>query len=137
MYGNRIQSISPDGARIVRSADERGRIIKELTPAGTLTTFTYDALDRLCSVRVYASRMACANNEPAQESIDYEYVDDFSRLHSAVTRNGATTRYEYTPSGKVARVTDPTGVFTSFAYDERDNLVQTSNAIGDTITYVL
>ena len=134
MYGNRIQSISPDGARIVRSADERGRIIKELTPAGTLTTFTYDALDRLCSVRVYASRMACANNEPAQESIDYEYVDDFSRLHSAVTRNGATTRYEYTPSGKVARVTDPTGVFTSFAYDERDNLVQTSNAIGDTIT---
>ena len=134
MYGNRIQSISPDGARIVRSADERGRIIKELTPAGTLTTFTYDALDRLCSVRVYASRMACANKQPAQESINYEYVDDFSRLHSAVTRNGATTRYEYTPSGKVARVTDPTGVFTSFAYDERDNLVQTSNAIGDTIT---
>lgn len=49
----------------------------------------------------------------------------------------ATTRFEYTPFGMVARIADPEGVVTNFQYDQAHRLVGVSDASGNRLRYLL
>lgn len=49
----------------------------------------------------------------------------------------AVTSIEYTPTGLVARMTDPAGVWTAYAYDAAHRLVAVSDGAGDRVEYVL
>ena len=44
---------------------------------------------------------------------------------------GEATTWEYSPEGDVLKITDPTGVFTAFEYDEHHDIVAMLNPAGE------
>ena len=134
-FGNRIAGSGPDGVRVTRSADKRGRITRQITSSQAMVFTTYDAIDRPVRVETFSSRRAAViDKEPPVQTITYEYAGDFSWQYATVNVDESLTRYMYTSAGKLASITDPTGVTTRFIYDDLGNLIQCLNAAGDTLT---
>ncbi|GIX35719.1 MAG: hypothetical protein KatS3mg126_1498 [Lysobacteraceae bacterium] len=87
--------------------DGAGRWLRSRDANGVITDRTYHARGWLASFTVRAN----ADGSPSTED--------------------ATTRIEYSPTGKVVAVTDPDGVRMRYAYDEADRLVRICDATGN------
>ncbi|MBN1331691.1 S8 family serine peptidase [Candidatus Dojkabacteria bacterium] len=97
------------------SYDDLGNLISKTDANGSVTTFTYDDLNR-----------QLAENKPLGLTAEKTY-DAAGNVISQTDENGNTTTFAYDPAGSVTRRTDALGVSTSYKYDAAGNLMQEIN----------
>ncbi|MGY0522607.1 type IV secretion protein Rhs, partial [Pseudomonas aeruginosa] len=100
----------------LRHYDEKGQLVAERDPLGTITEYRYDQAGRL-------EALLPAEGEPTC----YSYFDGFVR---SVRRGEAQWKYERNAQGDITRQTDPEGNVTHYAYDHRGCLVEITHADG-------
>lgn len=180
-YGRTVGIIYPDGTAVQRAygandtlvADEngtyaydaRGNLAKSTAKGGQVTSWTYDAANRVTSqtdpdgaVTAYAydgKGNLTKSSSPARGTTLYTY-DSLGRLTSEMDADGVrveygwngalitsvatasgTTRYSYDAMGRPTAVTDPTGHTTRTFYDAAGRQTGEQDATGATTTYTL
>ncbi len=132
LRGNVIQTTAPNGAKTFSWYDKLDRVVEQVSPLGTVTTFIYDANGNVTEKRVYATLIT----PPADAS------------GSAPSASGTyrSTQYTYdalnrvtqvkTPSIEVASYTTSLGVttqdlITATQYDAMGNVVKVTDANGN------
>ncbi|HYE85711.1 MAG TPA: RHS repeat-associated core domain-containing protein, partial [Vicinamibacterales bacterium] len=88
--------------------DGAGRVIESRDPNGVVTTLGYDRRGRLQT-----------------------------RSLRAPDGSTETTRFDYHPTGLLAQITQPDGVFTRFEYDAAQRLTAIEDGLGNRIEYTL
>ena len=119
-WGNAVLLTERDGATTVHEHDARGRRVRTVTPSGADLTYGYDALDRVTTVVAEQGGVTA-----------YTYEGDQRNPSTILDPEGGLTRLTWA-DGVLTKVVDPTGVVVRFAYDERGDLVATTNADGAT-----
>jgi RHS repeat-associated protein len=123
-HGDMVESTDRMGQRTVREYDERGRIVRELSPSGADVQYGYDDLDRIVTV--------VAGSEDGTDAVtSYEYDGEQRNPSVIIDPVGGRTTMVW-QRGLLAEVTDPTAVTLRFGYDANGDLVSTTNAVGDT-----
>ena len=93
-----------------------------LTPNSSLTTYQYDALNRLTTVI-----------QPGTITTSYTYNTNGNWL-LLKTQNNHTTTYKYDDKGRVYQVISPDTGTTTYQYDPAGNLISKTDAKGVTIS---
>lgn len=180
-YGRTVGITYPDGTAVQRAygandtlvADEngtyaydaRGNLVKSTARGGQVTSWTYDAANRVTSqtdpdgaVTAYAydgKGNLTKSSSPARGTTLYTY-DGLGRLTSETDADGVrveygwngaliasvatasgTTRYSYDAMGRPTAVTDPAGHTTRTFYDAAGRQTGEQDATGATTTYTL
>src|SRR5262249_14873476 len=129
-----IQTIDPSAiasqaatrTRVTNYAyDVMGNRTSTTDAEGRTTTYTYDALNRLLTVKTPTVTNAAGNAVTYTSSYAYDGVGN--RI-TAIDNNGNRTDTIYNPDNLVRQVTDPSGHITQYAYDA--DLNQVSIVIG-------
>ena len=112
--------------------DAGGRVIQSINPAGTVTAYTYDLLDRQTSVTEhYVPSSGTCSNAPCNVTTLYTYDRVGNRI--AVTDpNGHTWQYAYDAADEQTGVTDALGRATGYQYDLGGRLPSTTDPRGST-----
>jgi RHS repeat-associated protein len=114
----------PTIGRIERKFTADGKLGGWITPDGEIT-FTYDAGGRLWK-----------ETQPNGQTTEYTY-DAAGRVTQVKDLStGATTSKVYNTGGQVLSETDALGRKTSFTYDKNGKMASTTNALGQTYSYV-
>ena len=124
-WGNPVMVRERDGALTVSSYDSRGRLAVRQFPSGAREERVWDEADRIVSVTMRAGK-----DEPAAVT-RYFYDGDARNPSRVVDPEGGVTGMEWA-DGLLRRITDPTGVSIEFGYDERGQLVSSTDAAGAT-----
>ena len=119
--GNLIQVTDANGNATVYDYDDFSRVVKTTNALGNSAELTYDECGNVLTSTDFAGKLT-----------SYEY-DGYDRLISKTNDDG-TTAYSYTEDGKLAAVTDSTGV-TSFTYDGMDGLSKVEYPDGRYVSY--
>jgi YD repeat-containing protein len=136
--GNRVATIrdaGPGGLRQTTTAtwDARGDPVMVTDPRGNRISSTFDAARRLVAT-------VAPGPGPSLPGVTTAYAYDPAGrvVATSQTIGGSvlrTTSSLYTPSGKLARTTDPNGNVTRFAYDVLDRQVGVTDALGRQTQY--
>ena len=129
--GNRTSVMTPGGVITRFTYDPAGnQKTKELDPTGLnrVTTNSFNADNS-----IHHSIVTGAASPGRSERIDYTYDPAGQLLTRTVDNTGAspaalTTTLVRDPRGLVTSSTDPTGVTTTYTYDQAGNLVDTTGA---------
>ncbi|MDR2438848.1 MAG: hypothetical protein LBE12_05705, partial [Planctomycetaceae bacterium] len=115
---NQLTRTLPDGSTEYFEYDFKGRIIKQTSFEGVVTTYKYDYYDRLES-------KTFTQNEVTETWI-YTY-DSFGRV-SEIDQNGRVTKTTYDTQGRTILIEMPEGTI-AYTYDKYGNqaTVQTDN----------
>src|ERR1044071_417963 len=97
-------SLTPDDLDPIYTYDVNGNRISMIDPTG-LTTYTYDALNRLTSI---------TNNKGFTTSFTY---DALGRRTSLTHANGVVTNYSYDPASQLTRLAQQLGAVTINSFD--------------------
>ena len=114
----------PDGSSITSEYDARGRNIKQTDQNGYVTSFTYDGVDRLTSVK---------------DSMGGKWIytyNEIGELVSVTDANNEITKYEYDLMGRVTSMTNPLGSKVSITYDETGNVLTFKDFKGNTTNFI-
>ncbi|MBW1928939.1 MAG: RHS domain-containing protein [Deltaproteobacteria bacterium] len=104
--------------------DEAGNVVSETDEEGNVTTYEYDALNRLIKT-----------TDPMGGVIERTY-DDRGNLIQLKDANGNITTYEYDRNNRLTRVIRPMGQETIYEYDGAGNRTAVNDAKGQRIEYV-
>ncbi|HEX8407828.1 MAG TPA: DUF6531 domain-containing protein, partial [Thermoanaerobaculia bacterium] len=117
---------SDPARRLVRSyvRDVRGNVVKEIDPAGRVTTFAYD---------VRANKISQIDPDGGQTR--FEYDSETNRLMAVVDPRGGRTEYTYDTFGNVATETRPGGATWTYVYDANNNLTTVTDPNGTVTTH--
>jgi len=97
-----VGCVSDDQARFAcKNYDAEGNVVSEFDERGFVTSYTYDALDRVETV----SREVKTG---VTETTVYKY-DTHDNVTEVVDASGAVTRYEYDDFGQMVRLWGPDG----------------------------
>lgn len=121
-HGNPVVVTGRDGSALLSFYDGRGRRVRQVTPAGADTSWTYDNDDRPVSVTV------SGGYEPAVTR--YRYEGESRDPAEIVDAEHGITRLRWA-DGLLTEIVDPEGVALHFAYDQRGDLVATTDAEGN------
>ncbi|PPT28954.1 type IV secretion protein Rhs [Xanthomonas arboricola] len=91
------------------SYDAAGRVLSAIDENGVLTDYSYYPRGWLASTTV----------------------------HGATSAQNRVTTFEYWPTGLVKRITQPDGSYATFVYDQAQRLTDVTDALGNTLHYVL
>ncbi|MBY0236315.1 MAG: hypothetical protein K2W93_15145 [Burkholderiaceae bacterium] len=147
----------PQGGVLARtwqySYNEFGQVLSVTDPLGNVTRYSYysdttsshtqgdlrsvtNPLGQVIQFSLYnASGQALQMVDPNGVATDYQY-DSRQRL-TLVTTAGASTAYDYWPTGLLKQVTQPDASFVSYAYDDARRLIAISDGLGNRIDYTL
>ena len=141
--GNPTQLIDATGQRWQRRYDARGALIESRDPLGNTTRYRYDqrglplsitdALGQTRRLEWNEKAELVAEIDPLQNRTEYTH-DDLGRI-VAVSSDGATTRYDYDPMGRITRVTKPDGRRIDLEWDANGNLVRFTDETGRITAY--
>ncbi len=120
----------PAGARTFNTYDLDGQLstVQDEDHASPNTTYTYDALHRMISVR---QTLASAPGGAATTAYAFDVMDNLS---SVTDPNGNTTSYRYDDFHRLERQDSPVTGTTTYQYDPAGNLVATTDARGAATT---
>ncbi len=121
-FGNAVVVTERDGSTTVREHDERGRLVRAVSPGGADITQTWDDLDRVTAVAV-------ATEDGAPAVTRFSYHGDERNPATLTDPEGGVTAMTW-EAGLLLEVVDPTGVRVRFGYDEHGDLVSTTDAEG-------
>jgi len=111
------------------------------------TEFTYTDTNfpfYLASIKDRAGRVTYYTRDASHRPTVITYPDntearfsynEYGKITTNVTRDGAVWRYVYDERGRLAYHTDPMGYSTHYGYDGLDRLVLKSNALGQVTRY--
>jgi RHS repeat-associated protein len=117
--GNLIEIVDPAGRGTRFAYDEVGNVVARQTALGESSLFAYDVRGRLIAEQhSYGARMI------------YGY-DAEDNLTQHVDTTGATTRFEHTGLGEIARRIQSDGHIVQYAYDTEERLVAVRNQRGE------
>jgi RHS repeat-associated protein len=115
--------------------DKRGQVISETDANGKTSTYGYDALGRMTSIKdslgnetkaAYDTRgNLIALTDANGNTYGFEY-DRNDRLVKEVLPLGQTSQYRYDGNGNLTQKTSPNGERTSYSYDANDRPVEAS-----------
>lgn len=149
--GNLLQESSPDRGPTLYTHDGAGNVITVTNALGQVTTYTYDALNR---VSVQQSSEAstprynyyydnacgkgrlCAVQQNGQFHLYFGY-DGLGRENYRLNATGAAWVYYaavYSPGGRLASLTYPTGRSVDYQYDALGRISQVSTTASGTTT---
>lgn len=125
-----------------------GRVTQRVGSDGTITNYAYDTRARLTSIAVAGVGTTTLSYDtavdgdrvkrvtyPGGQFVEYDYDND-GRLLAMRDHSGFTTRYEYTPAGRLWRIRDTANsVVTEYAYDAAGRKIRVDNANGTFTTY--
>lgn len=111
------------GRNVRQTYDGNGNISTRRDSSGNLTSYFYDALNRLTSVV-----------DPGNKSTHYEY-DAASRVKKVVDPRGIATTYAIDGFGQIWAQTNPDSGTTTYTYDSQGLRTATTRNDGSTITY--
>ncbi|HET8970439.1 MAG TPA: DUF6531 domain-containing protein, partial [Candidatus Nanopelagicales bacterium] len=118
-WGNPVLLTERDGSTTIHEYDTRGRRVRTVTPSGADLTWGYDELDRVTTVVTESGAIT-----------EFGYQGE-QRNPSVVTDpEGGVTRLRW-EHGLLREVVDPTDVVIRYHYDERGDLVATTDADGN------
>jgi RHS repeat-associated protein len=120
----------PAGTRTFNTYDLDGQrsTVQDEDHASPNTTYSYDALHRMTSVR---QTLASAPGGAATTAYTYDVMDNLS---SVTDRNGNTTSYRYDDFHRLERQGSPVTGTTTYQYDPAGNLIATTDARGAATT---
>ncbi|BAK34420.1 hypothetical protein MLP_14060 [Microlunatus phosphovorus NM-1] len=118
-YGNPVLLTERDGSTTVHEYDARGRRIRTVTPSGADLTWGYDDLDRVITVVTESGAVT-----------EFGYQGEQRNPSTVIDPEGGITRLRW-ESGLLREVIDPTEVVLRYDYDERGDLVATTDADGN------
>ena len=128
----------PNGGQIHYFYDERGDLVRVVDRVGRETRYSYDDHHLLIGIEgdegavkyhYDAEGFLIATEDIHGNRIEIEH-DRENRQERIRGLNGALTVHEYDERGNVLRTTDPHGTVTTYAYDDRDNEVEVVRAAG-------
>jgi RHS repeat-associated protein len=125
-----------------------GRVTQRVGADGGTTNYTYDTRARLTSIAVVGVGTTTLSYDTAVDGdrvkrvtypggrfVEYDYDND-GRLLAMRDQSGFTTRYEYTPAGRLWRIRDTAGALvTEYGYDAAGRKSRVDNANGTFTTY--
>ena len=103
-----------------------GKVATATDPAGNVTRFAYDLLDRQTTVTDAMGRVA---------QLTYDALGRPWRTYNTAIQAGPLVQRTYTADGQLAALADANGNTTSFAYDGFDRLATTTYPLGSTETF--
>jgi RHS repeat-associated protein len=142
-----VSITDPDGrVRVSNSYDAQGRVVQQSDGLGAVTGMSYGSGQSVLTdarghptTYVFDSQLRLVSQTDVVGSgtytISYTY-DAAGNIASVTDRRGSRTDFTYDPRGNLLSKTDPSPdgaaprPLTRFAYDTRNNLVQTINASG-------
>ncbi|GEM_PF-1907054 len=104
----------PDGREVLYRYDAAGRLLSA-SDADTTLTFEYDALDRMTAAATTSSLRGASATK--QSRFSYEY-DALGRRAKMTDPSGQETLYAYDPAGNLTGLTQPNGETLRFEYDK-------------------
>ncbi|MBK8703138.1 MAG: RHS repeat protein [Saprospiraceae bacterium] len=125
------------------SYDGNGNVITRTDANGNVSSYTYDALNRLTSKNYNGNtdnyeydangNLTRASNNHI--SISFQY-DALNRLREKnIETWGKTIGYEYDGAGNRSKMTDPDGGETLYSYDANNRLISITNPAGETTVF--
>ncbi|MGI8446672.1 MAG: hypothetical protein ACR2MP_05700 [Streptosporangiaceae bacterium] len=146
-----MQTVSyADGSSVASQYDANGNRSQMVNSSGT-TTYTWDSLNRLTTVRFPGGKTIGYGYDPAGNrlTITYQYLSGSPTVHYSYDADnrpqgvqdwlGNTTTYSYTRTGQVYQVLFPasTGITSTYAYDNDGRVTSISHAkSGATLPWV-
>jgi YD repeat-containing protein len=138
--------VDPEGLNLITaySYDKRGNVVGALDANGHLTTYTYDAENRLLSQTSamgaitgysYDANGNRTSTVDANGAVTTSRYDSMNRLMAQIDANGYTVAYAYDSAGNRTSMTDALGATTKYAYDAVGRLVRTEDALGHVTFY--
>jgi len=118
------QVIDPAGNTTHYNYDEGDDLVAVTDPEGNTVRFRYDAFHNLTEIQ------DPTGNIPARNEYDAE-----GRLVAQVDGHGNRIRFDHDITGRQELVYDAVGNLTVHVYDERGNVLQTTNPLGETTLY--
>jgi RHS repeat-associated protein len=118
-----VKEVSPVGAVTLYTYDANGNVTKVTDAEGYETVSSYDAVNNLINV-----------TKPDGSQIHYSY-DALNRITEIIDGEGNRTQYSYDCNGNIISETDPMGNITSYSYDALNRLISVTNALGHTTSY--
>ncbi len=97
--------------------DALGRVSSVTEPDGTVTSYSYDALDNLIGVSVGGQQIRSFT------------INAFGWLFSATNPESGTVSYVYDNNGNVKQITDAQGVATTLTYDALNRILTKSYSV--------
>jgi YD repeat-containing protein len=115
--------------------DAAGRQVQTVTPAGQVTQFAYDNLDRLIAVTENIANGACPL-DPCNVVTAYQY-DRAGNRTAMIDANGHVRRFTFDAANQPVAAIDALNQTTGYAYDAGGRLVSTSDPRGSSndLTY--
>ena len=132
-FGEAIRANSPDSGITDYTFDEAGNIATRTDALGQVTSFEYDALNRLTRI---------STDDPGEADVEHRYDEPgaengIGRLTTVIDGVGETT-FDYTASGEVKRETRTTNGDTSYlayTYDGAGQIETITYPSGRVVTY--
>ena len=121
-HGNPVMVTQRDGSAVLSFYDDRGRRVRQVTPTGADLSWTYDDADRPVEVGVEA------DGQTATTRLRYEGAS--RNPFEVVDAEGGVTTMSW-HDGLLTEVVDPEGVRLRFGYDDRGDLVSSTDADGE------
>jgi RHS repeat-associated protein len=135
----------PAGATLTYAYDERNDLVGQRDRENNLVTYTYNSTHGLVAVKDPRG-VQPLRNEYDDTGRLIKHVDasgkEITYAHNLETRQevvtdrlGNVTVYEYDERGNIVRSTEPGGGVQTATFDERGNKLSQTNALGKTVTY--
>ena len=121
--GGQLEKVCyPDGTAEAYSYDNNGNIRCQTDRIGNVEEYTYDALNQIIRVeKKYQGEISLDGATSSSKEFSYDAVGN---IISMKDEEGFVTKYEYTLTRKLSKVTDPLGNETRYSYDECDRIVE-------------
>ncbi len=119
-----VTTTYPDSTTVTNTYDAAGNLLTATSAAGT-TTYTYDALNRVATVK-----------DPHNALVSYTY-NAIGSLSQVKYPDNKTVNYTYTPSNQLSTAKDWTNATTTYLYDNNAQLATKTlpNTIKATYSY--
>jgi RHS repeat-associated protein len=132
ILGTVDDDILPEGDFTERSVyDDSGRLVKQISFEGIVTTFTYDDQGRVKSKTFFENQAKYFTNTP-KETWTYTY-DSQGRVTS-IDQNGRKTETTYDVQGRTLSITTPEGTV-YYEYDKFGRQIRVSSDKGNDTRY--
>ncbi|MBQ8923200.1 MAG: PKD domain-containing protein, partial [Lachnospiraceae bacterium] len=119
-----VSSITNElGNSVKLDYDQRGNIIRRITPEGEVTGYDYDLIDRLTAITY------------ANGSVRRITYDIYGNPTSITDGRGNTISYEYNTAGKLIKICYPDGTSEGYEYNARGELASLTGVDGRKISY--
>ncbi|MDR0610858.1 MAG: hypothetical protein LBG58_12160, partial [Planctomycetaceae bacterium] len=132
ILGTADDTTLPEGDFTERSTyDDSGRLIKQISFEGIVTTFTYDDQGRVTSKTFFENQAKYFTNSPSQT---WTYTYDSQGRVTCIDQNGRKTETTYDVQGRTTSIkTDEGTVF--YEYDKFGRQIRVSSDKGNDVRY--